>query len=93
MLVIIGYVIVMAAVFGGFAASGGHLGSLWQPLELVMIGGAAFGAFFVGNNGKSIKATLQAVPGIFKGSRHTKDLYMEMMSLLFDVLSKCVKKG
>jgi chemotaxis protein MotA len=93
LLVIIGYVIVCASVFGGFAASGGHLGSLFQPLELVMIGGAAFGAFFVGNNGKSIKATLAAVPGIFKGSRYTKDLYMEMMSLLFDVLSKVRKEG
>jgi chemotaxis protein MotA len=93
LLVIIGYIIVCASVFGGFAASGGHLASLFQPLELVMIGGAAFGAFFVGNNGKSIKATLGAVPGIFKGSRHTKDLYMEMMSLLFDVLSKVRKEG
>ncbi|MCE3605227.1 flagellar motor stator protein MotA [Massilia sp. P8910] len=93
MLVILGYIIVCGSVFGGFAASGGHLGSLFQPLELVMIGGAALGAFFVGNNGKSIKATLKAIPGLFKGSRYTKDLYMEMMSLLFDVLSKVRKEG
>ena len=93
MLVIIGYVVVVASVFGGFVMNGGHLAALWQPLELVMIGGAALGAFFVGNNGKSIKATLAAVPSVFKGSRHTKDLYMEMMSLLFDVLSKVRKEG
>ncbi|MDM5178675.1 flagellar motor stator protein MotA [Massilia sp. CCM 8695] len=93
MLVILGYIIVCGSVFGGFAASGGHLASLFQPLELVMIGGAALGAFFVGNNGKSIKATLKAVPALFKGSRYTKDLYMEMMSLLFDVLSKVRKEG
>ncbi|MDQ2989762.1 MAG: flagellar motor stator protein MotA, partial [Pseudomonadota bacterium] len=86
MLVIIGYIVVCAAVFGGFALNGGHLAALWQPLELLMIGGAAVGAFFVGNNGKAIKATLAAIPGLFKGSRHTKELYMEMMSLLFDVL-------
>ncbi|MGZ8294268.1 MAG: motility-associated protein, partial [Telluria sp.] len=85
MLVIIGYVIVCASVFGGFAASGGHLASLFQPLELVMIGGAALGAFFVGNNGKAIKATMKSLPTLFKGSRHTKELYMELMSLLFDV--------
>ena len=93
MLVIIGYIVVCAAVFGGFAANGGHLAALWQPLELVMIFGAAIGAFFVGNNGKSIKATLKALPTVFKGSRHTKELYMEMMSLLFDVLSKVRKEG
>lgn len=93
MLVIIGYVIVCVGVFGGFAMSGGHLAALLQPLELVMIGGGALGAFLVGNNAKTIKATLAAVPTLFQGSRYTRDLYMEMMSLLFDVLSKVRKEG
>ncbi len=93
LLVIIGYVIVCASVFGGFAMAGGHLAALFQPLELLMIGGAALGAFFVGNNGKSIKATLAAMPSLLKGSRYNRELYMEMMSLLFDVLSKVRKEG
>ena len=93
MLVIIGYIVVCASVFGGFALSGGHLASLFQPLELLMIGGAAVGAFFVGNNGKSIKATMKAFPTIFKGSHYTKDMYMELMALQFDVLSKVRKEG
>lgn len=93
MLVIIGYVIVIGSVFGGFAISGGHLASLWQPVELLMIGGAALGAFFVGNNNKAIKATLKALPTVLKNSRHTRALYMELMSLLFDVLSKVRKEG
>lgn len=93
MLVIVGYIIVCACVFGGFALAGGHLASLWQPIELLMIGGAAFGAFFVGNNGKSIKATMKAFPSIFKGSKYTKDMYMELMALQFDVLSKVRKEG
>ncbi|TWI66632.1 chemotaxis protein MotA [Pseudoduganella lurida] len=93
MLVIIGYVVVCASVFGGFAMAGGHLAALFQPLELLMIGGAAVGAFFVGNNGKSIKATLAALPSLLKGSRYTKDLYMDLMSLLFDILSKVRKEG
>ncbi|MES2932073.1 MAG: flagellar motor stator protein MotA [Pseudomonadota bacterium] len=93
MLVIIGYVIVLASVFGGFAISGGHLASLFQPVELLMIGGAAFGAFLVGNNGKAIKATLKSLPTLLKGSRYSKALYMELMSLLFEVLSKVRKEG
>lgn len=93
MLVIVGYIIVCACVFGGFALAGGHLASLWQPIELLMIGGAAFGAFFVGNNGKSIKATMKAFPTVFKGSKFTKDMYMELMALQFDVLSKVRKEG
>ncbi|MYN08691.1 flagellar motor stator protein MotA [Pseudoduganella aquatica] len=93
MLVILGYFVVLGCVFGGFAAAGGHLASLFQPVELLQIGGAAIGAFFVGNNSKAIKATLAAVPKLLRGSRHTKDLYMELMSLMFDVLSKVRKEG
>ena len=93
MLVIIGYIIVCASVFGGFALAGGHLAALFQPLELLMIGGAALGAFLVGNNNKAIKATIAALPSLFKGSRYTKELYMELMSLLFEVLSKVRKEG
>lgn len=93
MLVIIGYVIVCASVFGGFILAGGHAAILFQPIELLMIGGAAVGAFFVGNNNKSIKATMKALPGLFKGSPYTREMYMELMSLLFDVLSKVRKEG
>ncbi|EJN07544.1 flagellar motor stator protein MotA [Herbaspirillum sp. YR522] len=93
MLVIIGYVIVCGSVFGGFAMAGGHLGALWQPLEVLMIGGAGAGAFLVGNNSKAIKATLGALPSLFKGSRYTKGLYMELMALLFEILTKSRKEG
>eukprot|EP01030_Chromulinospumella_sphaerica_P007393 gene7393-7235_t len=73
--------------------SGGHLAALFQPLELVMIGGGAVGAFMVGNTPKALKATVAALPTVLKGSPYTKDLYMELMSLLFDVLSKVRKEG
>jgi chemotaxis protein MotA len=93
LLVIIGYLVVLGSVFGGFALAGGHLHSLFQPVELLMIGGAAAGAFFVGNNGKAIKATLKALPSVFKGSKYTKALYMELMTLLFEILTKVRKEG
>ena len=93
MLVIIGYIIVLASVFGGFVLAGGHLHSLFQPVELLMIGGAALGAFFVGNNGKAIKATMKALPSVLKGSKYTKSLYMELMTLLFEILTKVRKEG
>ena len=93
MLVIVGYVIVLASVFGGFALAGGHLGALLQPVELLMIGGAAFGAFVCGNSVKSLKATLGALPGLLKGSKYTKALYMELMALLYEILNKVRKEG
>lgn len=93
MLVIIGYIVVLASVFGGFAMAGGELAALFQPLELLMIGGAALGAFFVGNSGKAIKATIKTLPSVLKGSRYNKALYLELMALLFEILAKVRKEG
>src|SRR4249920_632792 len=93
MLVIIGYVVIVGAVFGGFALAGGHLGSLVQPVELIMIFGAAAGAFFVANSGKVIKGTLKALPSVLKGSKYNKALFLELLSLLYDILAKVGKEG
>jgi chemotaxis protein MotA len=84
---------VVLSVFGGFALAGGHLPALFQPLELLMIGGGAAGAFLVGNNGKAIKATLGALPTVFKGSKYSRALYMDMMALLYELLTKIRKEG
>jgi chemotaxis protein MotA len=93
MLVIVGYLIVIFSVFGGFALAGGHLATLFQPVELLMIGGGAVGAFFVGNTSKALKATMKALPSVLKSSAYTKDMYMELMALLYDILAKVRKEG
>ncbi len=93
MLVIIGYVVVVGSVFGGFAMAGGHLGALLQPIELLMIGGGAVGAFFVGNTMKAIKATFKDLPTVLKGSKYSKDTYMELMALMYELLGKVRKEG
>ena len=93
MLVILGYILVALSVFGGFALAGGHLHSLFQPVELLMIGGAGFGAFLVGNTGPALKATLKALPKVLKGAKYTKDSYMELMALLYELLGKIRKEG
>jgi chemotaxis protein MotA len=93
MLVVLGYLVILGAVFGGFALAGGHLASLLQPVELLMIGGSALGAFFVANSGKVIKSTLKALPSVLKGSKYSKALYLELLSLLYDILAKVRKEG
>ncbi len=93
MFVIIGYALVLGAVFGGFALAGGHLAALFQPIELLMIGGGALGALFVGNTGKTVKATSKAFPQVFKGAKYTKDTYMELMAFLYEILGKVRKEG
>lgn len=93
MLIIIGYIVICGAVFGGYTMAGGHLGGLWQPMELVMIFGGALGAFVVGNDIKAIKATAKSLPGLFKGSKFTKALYMDLLALLYEILTKIRKDG
>jgi chemotaxis protein MotA len=93
MLVLVGYVMVLGAVFGGYSLAGGHMGAMYQPLELLMIGGAALGAFVIGTPGKTIKATLKAVPTLLQGSKYTKAMYMELMALLYEILDKTRKEG
>ncbi len=93
MFVVIGYLIILGSVFGGFALGGGHLAALLQPLEVLMIVGSAIGAFLVGNSMKVVKATLGALPSCLKGSTYTKPIYMELMSLLYEILGKVRKEG
>ena len=93
MLVIIGYVVILAAVFGSFVMGGGHMAALAQPLELMSIAGASLGAFFVANTSKVIKATVAALPSVFKGSRYTKAMYVDLLAMLYEILSKVRKEG
>lgn len=93
MFVIIGYIVVCSTIFGGYALAGGHLGGLWQPLEVLMIFGGALGAFVVGNDVKALKSTLKSLPTLFKGSKYNKALYMDLLALMYEILTKIRKDG
>ncbi|HZO53383.1 MAG TPA: flagellar motor stator protein MotA [Bryobacteraceae bacterium] len=86
MFAIIGIVIVIAAVIGGYLMEHGVLGVLMQPAELVIIGGAALGTLFIANPMSTIKQLFAGMLGILKGSPFRKDLYLDtlrMMNALF----------
>ena len=53
-LILLGYLVVLGTVFGGYLMTGGSLGALYQPAELVIIAGAGIGSFIVGNNWQSV---------------------------------------
>jgi flagellar motor component MotA len=73
--------------------TGGHLGALYQPSELIIIGGAGIGAFIVGNNGKAIKGTIKALPLLFRRSKYTKSMYMDLLALLYRLMAKSRQQG
>ncbi|MBJ7220389.1 MULTISPECIES: flagellar motor stator protein MotA [unclassified Brenneria] len=93
MLVILGYIVIVGSILGGYLMVGGALGALYQPAEVLIIAGAALGAFIVGNNGKAIKATMRALPLLVKGSKYNKALYMDLMALLFRLMAKSRQQG
>lgn len=93
MLIIVGLLIVVLSVLGGYVGAHGKLAALWQPFELVIIGGAALGAFLVGTPAKTVKATLAAVPAVFKGPKYKNQDYLDVLSLIYELLNKARREG
>lgn len=93
MLIPLGFIIVTLSVFGGFTMAGGHLGPLYQPTEILMIVGAAVGSFVAANNGKAIKATLRTASSLKRTKKYDKEIYMQLMSLQYNLLSKMRREG
>ena len=95
MFVIIGWAVALGCIFGLFIAHGGNMEPIIKalPREMGMIGGATLGAFLVNNQMTVIKATLAGVGSCFKGSKYTKARYMELLSLMYDILQKARKEG
>ena len=93
MLILFGYLVVIGSVFGGYVLIGGHLGALYQPAEILMIAGAAVGAFIASNNGKAIKATLRTFSKLKRTKKYNKAMYMELMALQYKLLAKARRDG
>jgi chemotaxis protein MotA len=75
-------------VFGGYLAAGGKMGIILKslPFEMTMIGGAAVGAFVIGNDMSGIKHTLKDVKKVFKGPTWLAQDYKDLLCLLFELI-------
>jgi len=95
MIVLIGYAVSMGCIFGVYVFHGGNISVILHalPFELITIFGGALGAFAVNNQPKVLKATMALLPQALKGSKSTKTRYMELLSLLYDILQKARKEG
>jgi chemotaxis protein MotA len=95
MFVIIGWVVALGCIFGVYIVHGGNIGVILKalPFELTTILGAALGAFLANNQMKVVKAAIAGIGRCFKGSKFSKARYMELLSLLFDILQKARKEG
>ena len=88
MIGIVGIVIIFVMVFGGFMLAGGKMGIILKavPFEMIMIGGAAAGAFFISNNMATVKATMRDMGKVFKGPTWKPQDYRDLLCLLFELI-------
>jgi chemotaxis protein MotA len=93
MLQIIGSLVVVGCIVGGFMAEGGHILALWHPFEVVIIVGAAIGAFLISNPMKVVKASVRGALSLPRGPRYKREDYVSLLQLLYDILVKMRKEG
>src|SRR4051812_29203 len=93
MFIIIGIIVVLGAVVGGYLLEHGNIKVLLQPAELLIIGGAGLGSVLVANPLHIIKKIVSGVVAALKGSPYTKDRYLESLKLCYEMLNKARKEG
>ena len=90
---IIGLVVVIGAVLGGFGMSGGPFVVLWQPNELIVIGGAAIGSLVISAPGKVMSRIKHALATGFKINVPSKSDYLDLLKLLYQIFSVMRRDG
>src|SRR5713101_1491022 len=93
MFVIIGIVVVIAGILGGYLMEHGNIRVLIQPAELVIIGGAAIGTVLIGNPMYILKQIVGGLISVFGSSKYGKPQYMETMKMLYELFSRARKEG
>ena len=88
MIGIIGIFTIFIMVFGGYLAAGGKMGIILAalPFEMIIIGGAAAGAFLIGNDWAAVKHTLRDLGKVFRGPKWKPDDYRDLLCLLFELI-------
>ena len=93
MIPVIGIVVVIGCIAGGYLIEKGNLLVLMQPAELLIIGGAAIGTVLIGNPLYVLKAIAGGVLQVFKGSRYTAGIYLDTLKFLNDFFNTARKNG
>lgn len=88
MIGIVGIVTIFAMVFGGYLLAGGKMAIILKtlPFEMIMIGGAATGAFLISNDLSAVKHTLKDIGKVFKGPKWKPQDYRDLLCLLFELI-------
>jgi len=92
---IIGIVVVLVCVFGGYVLAGGKLGIIIKalPFELMIIGGSAAGTFLTANGTATLGKAAKSFSKVFSGSRFKQQDYVDVLCLMFSLLKLTKTKG
>lgn len=93
MLTVVGIVVVLGAVLGGYKMEHGNLSVLFQPAEVVIIFGAAIGGLIISSPPKVLSSVLKSIGRIFSARTYSKQNYLEVLSLLNSLFTKMRKEG
>ena len=85
MMTIIGFVVVLVGVIGGYVLHHGNLQVLVQPTELMIICGAALGSLIIMSPPSVLKEIVTQLIGTLKDGGPSKTAYLELMGLLFEL--------
>ena len=93
MFAIVGILVVLGAVIGGFLMEHGPIRVLIQPSEAIIIGGAALGTLLVANPLHILKGVMSGVLGVLKGSKFSKKRYLDSLKMMYDMFNKIRREG
>ncbi len=93
MIAIIGLLVVLGAVAGGFTIAGGHIPALFHISEIIVIGGVALGAILISTPGAVLKALGGKLGTVFKGNRFTKAMYLDGLKMMYELFQVARKDG
>lgn len=93
MYLIIGAIVVIASVLGGFMMVGGKLLALWHLNEIIVICGCAAGAYVIATPAKVMKSALQGMVSLLKGPKYRRADYVDLLKLIYEVLLKMRRDG
>jgi chemotaxis protein MotA len=90
--IVLGLVVTLGCMLGGFVFMGGHIAVIWQPAEYFIICGAAAGTFIVANSGKVIKDAGKGVMEALKGAEPKQSEYLAVLGLLYAMMRELKAK-
>ncbi len=91
--IILGIIVVLGCVIGGFTIHGGNPLALMSPIEVMIICGASLGAMIIGNPLSVTIGVVKSAGALLTPSKFNKTFYLEILTLLYDILNKTRREG